>query len=76
MAVGAVNDDGNANSLSNSGAVHLFTFSDSSFGGGSHSGTVGSGFSLLNISNAEATQIGSSVAFNDGAFDATSARRR
>lgn len=69
MAVGAVNDDGNANSLSNSGAVHLFTFSDSSFGGGSHSGTVGSGYSLLNISNAEASdKIGSSVAFNNGAL--------
>ena len=68
LAVGAAQDDGNTNALSNSGAVHLFTFTNSSFGGGAYSGSIGSGYSLLNLSNAEADdKIGSSVAFNNDA---------
>ena len=68
LAVGATGDDGNSNSVSNSGAVHLFTFTDSSFSGGAHSGTIGQGYSTLDIFLGEANDaIGSSVAFNSSA---------
>lgn len=41
LAVGARYDDGAGNSSSLSGAVHLFTFSDDSLGGGAHAGSIG-----------------------------------
>jgi len=44
LAVGAQNDDGNANSLSNSGAVYLFSFADSVFTGGNLEGRIGKGY--------------------------------
>lgn len=44
LAVGAYNDDGATNAVSNSGAVYLFTFSDNSFNGASHVGTIGNGY--------------------------------
>ena len=44
LAVGAINDDGFNNSATDTGAVHLFTFTDNSFGGGRHVGTIGSGY--------------------------------
>ena len=45
LAVGTPNDDGALNQRNDSGAVHLFTFADSSFGGGALAGTVGDGYS-------------------------------
>lgn len=44
LAVGAYQDDGNGNSLGNSGAVHLFSFSDASFNGGSLEASIGNGY--------------------------------
>ena len=45
LAVGAPLDDGNANLLTDSGAVHLFSFTDSAFSGGSQTGRLGTGYS-------------------------------
>jgi hypothetical protein len=44
LAVGAPYDSGLYNNRSQSGAVHLFTFTDSGFGGGTLAGTIGSGY--------------------------------
>ncbi|WP_300535342.1 filamentous hemagglutinin N-terminal domain-containing protein [Sphingosinicella sp.] len=44
LAVGAYLDDGSTNATTNSGAVYLFRFTDTDFGGGSHAGTIGSGY--------------------------------
>ncbi|MFN8721669.1 MAG: hypothetical protein ACK5YI_12645, partial [Rhodospirillales bacterium] len=44
MAVGAPSDDGFGNGDPNTGAVHLFTFSDTNFNGGSLVGIIGSGY--------------------------------
>ena len=44
LAVGACFDDGYNNSNSNSGAVYLYSFTDSSFNGGSLVGIIGSGY--------------------------------
>ncbi len=41
LAVGAPQDDGANNNLNNAGAVHLFTFADTAFGGGKRVGLVG-----------------------------------
>ncbi|HVV33214.1 MAG TPA: MBG domain-containing protein [Vitreimonas sp.] len=44
MAVGSFLDDGFGNGQSNSGAVRLFTFTDSDFSGGALSGVIGNGY--------------------------------
>jgi len=44
LAVGAVVDDGFANSKSNSGAVYLYSFTDSLFSGGNLEATIGNGY--------------------------------
>jgi filamentous hemagglutinin family protein len=44
LAVGASGDDGFGNSNTDSGAVYLFTFTDSAFNGGALAGTMGSGY--------------------------------
>jgi filamentous hemagglutinin family protein len=41
LAVGASNDDGRLNNRTNSGAVHLFTFTDSQFSGAKYESTIG-----------------------------------
>ncbi len=45
LVVGADRDDGSNNSLSNSGAVYLYSFIDNTFSGGTLEGTIGSGYS-------------------------------
>src|SRR5690606_37220955 len=45
LVVGARGDDGFGNDLSESGAVHLFTFADTNFGGGALAGSIGHGYS-------------------------------
>jgi hypothetical protein len=44
LAVGAPNDDGAGNLRGDTGAVHLFTFANGSFGGGALAGSVGDGY--------------------------------
>ncbi len=44
LVVGAYQDDGFGNALSNSGAVHMFTFADDLFTGLTKVGTIGSGY--------------------------------
>jgi filamentous hemagglutinin family protein len=44
LAVGAYYDDGNANALGDSGAVYLFSFSDSTFSGGTLESRIGHGY--------------------------------
>ncbi|MEK9212832.1 YDG domain-containing protein [Sphingomonas sp. 2378] len=44
LAVGTWQDDGAGNRLTNSGAVRLFSFADTSFTGGTLVGTIGSGY--------------------------------
>ena len=44
LAVGAIGDDGFGGGLSGAGAVHLFTFSDTAFSSGSHTSTIGHGY--------------------------------
>ncbi len=44
LAVGASSDDGFSNGLSGSGAVYLYSFTDSVFNGGALEATIGSGY--------------------------------
>jgi len=44
LAVGAQYDDGSGNTLGNSGAVHLFSFSDAVFSGGALEATIGNNY--------------------------------
>ncbi len=44
LTVGAPGDDGPGDALTNSGAVHLFTFADTSFTGGQLAATLGAGY--------------------------------
>lgn len=67
LAVGAYRDDAYSNNIADSGAVHLFTFSDGSFGGGARVGTIGHGYTGtgdLNISLDQYDNFGGSVALN------------
>ena len=68
LAVGAVNDAGAGNVASSSGAVRLFTFTDSSFSGGALAGTIGKGYTggnNVNVSSLEAGDVfGNGVALN------------
>ena len=69
LAVGATQDDGFGNLVPNSGSVRLFTFADTSFGGGALAATIGRGYTGANnldpgaiIINSEA--FGASVSLN------------
>ena len=68
LAVGAYGDDGNGNSVTDSGAVRLFSFTDMNFSGGALQATIGKGYSggkNVDMSSLEATDIfGMSVALN------------
>ena len=55
LAVGALGDDGAANSCLNCGAVYLFTFTDQSFSGGVLAGRIGHGYSGGNNVDLRAT---------------------
>ncbi len=72
LAIGASGDDGAANDVASAGAVHLLTFANTDFGGGSHAGTIGKGYSggnSLNLAMLEVNdQFGRSVAL-DGIGD-------
>ena len=68
LAVGAYADDGSGNSVADSGAVYLFSFTDTSFTGGALLGTIGKGYSTGKSFNATALGVGdafgSSVSLN------------
>ncbi|MBK9130444.1 MAG: filamentous hemagglutinin N-terminal domain-containing protein [Gammaproteobacteria bacterium] len=68
LAVGAIGDDGSGNAASGSGAVYLFSFTDSGFTGGALEATLGKGYSggdNLDVSALETTdQFGSAVSIN------------
>ncbi len=51
LAVGSHYNDGLNDADTNSGAVHLFTFSDSSFSGGNHIGSIGANYTGANSLN-------------------------
>ena len=51
LAVGAYRDDGYNNSLYDSGAVYLYSFTDSAFSGGALQGIIGSGYTGNNNNN-------------------------
>jgi filamentous hemagglutinin family protein len=44
LAVGASGDDGRSNAVSDAGAVYLYSFADTQFGGGRLAGTLGAGY--------------------------------
>ena len=46
MAVGTIGDDGYLNSKLNSGAVFLYTFTDTSFAGGAQAAAIGNSYGL------------------------------
>jgi filamentous hemagglutinin family protein len=78
MAVGAKNDDGYGNRVTDSGAVHLFSFSDSAFSGGARTGSIGYGYTgtgNLAVNTLDyVDRFGSAVAFNaDGTLLAVGA---
>jgi len=69
LAVGAFRDDGSGNSATDSGAVYLFSFSDTTFAGGTLQATMGKGYSggkNVNVSALEASDdyFGFSVSLN------------
>jgi filamentous hemagglutinin family protein len=67
LAVGARQDDGFGNIVSGSGSVRLFTFANTSFGGGALAGTIGRGYTGVNdfdTTGGPFLQIGDAVAFN------------
>lgn len=68
LAVGAVTDDGFGNAFADSGAVRLFSFTDTSFSGGALQATLGKGYvggKNVDVSGLEAGDwFGISVAFN------------
>ena len=70
LAVGAPTDDGAGNTAANAGAVHLFSFTDTVFNGGSLDLTIGSGYTGaagLDVAGLEALdQLGSSVSIDAG----------
>ncbi|SEM56982.1 filamentous hemagglutinin family N-terminal domain-containing protein [Syntrophus gentianae] len=69
LAVGAYGDDGYGNSVSGSGAVYLFSFSDTNFTGGSLKGILGKGYTggkNMTVANLEGDDtFGRSVSLND-----------
>ncbi len=68
LAVGAIQDDGAGNLVTNSGAVHLFTFTDTNFSGGTLAATIGKGYTggkNVDVASLEASdQFGFGVALN------------
>ena len=70
LAVGTWQDDGAGNRLTNSGAVRLFSFADTSFAGGTLVGTIGSGYTGDGGRNIDVSRLsaldtfGTSVALN------------
>jgi filamentous hemagglutinin family protein len=68
LAVGAPNDDGNANAVTDSGAAYFYTFSDSAFTGGALQGIAGYGYTggkNINVTTLETSDtFGSSVSLN------------
>jgi filamentous hemagglutinin family protein len=58
LAVGALGDDGAGNSLSNSGAVYLFSFADAAFTGPVQEAIIGSGYAGGKNINLAALQAG------------------
>ena len=68
LVVGAPQDDGSSDDVANSGAVHLFTFTDQSFSGGVHAGTIGSDYTALDVTNiGTVDKFGRSVSLNGDA---------
>ncbi|MBL8646305.1 MAG: hypothetical protein JNL46_03555, partial [Sphingosinicella sp.] len=69
LAVGAIGDGGSGDVASASGAVHLFSFTDDDFTGGSHTGTIGKGYTggaNVNVGALEAAdQFGRGISLND-----------
>lgn len=49
LALGVSGDDGSGDLFTNSGAVRLFSFTDSSFSGGSLQATIGKGYMQTGI---------------------------
>jgi filamentous hemagglutinin family protein len=68
LAVGTWLDDGSGNSVANSGAVHLFSFTDTSFSGGVLQATLGKGYTggkNVDVSSLESNDgFGSSISLN------------
>lgn len=67
MAVGSPYDDGASGTNYESGAVHLFSFTDANFSGASLQGTIGVGYSggkNFNVALSDGAQFGYSVALN------------
>ncbi len=67
MAVGAHYDDGAAGTATNSGAVHLFSFSGANFSGATLQGTIGAGYiggKNLDVALPDGAEFGSAVALN------------
>ncbi|MCF8207989.1 MAG: filamentous hemagglutinin N-terminal domain-containing protein, partial [Rhodoferax sp.] len=68
LAVGAPGDDGSGNAVSNSGAVSLFSFTDTSFSGGTLQATLGKGYTggkNVDVAALEASDaFGTSVSLN------------
>lgn len=68
LAVGAYGDDGGGNIASSSGAVHLFSFTDTNFSGGSLQATVGKGYvggNNINVATLESNDyFGATVSLN------------
>ncbi len=67
LAVGASHDDGAGNTRSDTGAVHLFTFADTAFGGGALAGSIGHGYQggrNVGMRLDSSDQFGTSVALN------------
>ncbi|AWB66614.1 hypothetical protein C2869_09305 [Saccharobesus litoralis] len=70
LAVGAQGDDGQDNSVSGAGAVHLLTFGADSFASATMLGTIGSGYTGtndFNISLDSNDSFGAAVALNSAA---------
>ncbi|WP_162599619.1 MBG domain-containing protein [Phenylobacterium parvum] len=73
LAVGAPNDDGFSNLVSDSGSVRLFTFTNTSFGGGALSATLGAGY--VGTGNLDLYGLGLVGGFGSAvAFDAAGER--
>ncbi len=68
LAVGAYGDDGATDSANNTGAVYLFSFSDTAFSGGTLEAVLGAGYSggkNVDVANLEAGDgFGSGVSLN------------
>lgn len=63
LVVGASSDDGSGNSAENTGAVHLFSFTNSAFGGGTYVASIGEGYTGLKDYNIDLRGTESSDVF-------------